>query len=344
MEGFKTEIRFPVISHAQVIGYDSENNSINIQMPSGQQIMLEARMLYNGNADGIRVHQVPLPYIGSWGLVCFPYGDDRFPIWLGAYYPNVVNAITSDNSLDASQTDYYSHASGYYSLLDGLGQAFYRFPDGTEITVNSDNSQPTTYRHNIDEFGKVQRVVITDEERVPNPPSQPFYISLRHPTGTSETITPDGIISKKTGPGGVDTPTAGPILELNPLSSEKDAPQGTPAGGAQLIGQAGNSDIFMDKDGNIIIISNGSNTVVQINSTGNINIISGADINLNATGNVNIDSARDILLTTDLLPGIPGIMSVNDIITKYNSHTHHGTDTNGDTFTTDPLHVIFQLP
>ena len=68
--------------------------------------------MYHGNADGIRVHQVPLPYIGSWGLVCFPYGDDRFPIWMGAYYPNVVNAITSSSALDDSQTDYYSHASG----------------------------------------------------------------------------------------------------------------------------------------------------------------------------------------------------------------------------------------
>ena len=322
MEGIKTELRMPVISHAQVIGYDSENNAVWVQMPSGQALMLSARMLYHGTADAIRVHQVPLPYIGSWGLVCLPYGDDRFPIWLGSYYPNVINAITSSSSLEDSQVDYYSHASGFYSLLDSVGQLFYYLPDGTQILVNSTNIEPQTYRHNVDETQNVQRILFPDSERNLNPPT-PFYITVRHPTGTTAMITPTGIIHLDTG-GQVEQASQGPIFELNPLSSGTTAPSGTPAGGAQLIGQAGLSSVYLDKDGNITITSTGSSTQILVSANGDVTINSlDGDVNVNASsGNVNIDAALDILLTTNLLPGVPGIMSVNDLITKYNQHNH----------------------
>ena len=43
-----------------------------------------------------------------------------------------------------------SHASGTYSLLDYIGNYYYRSPDGTQLLLNFDDNQPKTYRNIVD--------------------------------------------------------------------------------------------------------------------------------------------------------------------------------------------------
>jgi hypothetical protein len=357
MEGAKTTIMFPTISHAQVIGYDSENNGVWIQMPSGQTIMLQARSLYEGNADGIRVHQKPLPYIGSWGLVCFPYGDDRFPIWLGSYYPNFINALTSGSDIDDSQLDYYSHASGYYAVLDSQGQMYLRFPDGSQISANTDNSQPTTYRHSIDPIGAQTRIVFPDDQRNPNPPP-PFYLAVKHPTGASATCNPDGVIqiqqtntpslqTDKTtlwtldaqGNVLVDGLTNVPYANQTKLEVDmqdkirlfQSNPQTAHSAEIKII----DGNIFINSDnstGGIVIQSGINSQTIEISTNADtkeigirtygigapINIKAIGDVNIESTtGNVNITAIGDIKLNTGL-----HMESLDTIVASYNGHTH----------------------
>lgn len=351
MEGPRNSSRFPIISYARVIGYDPINHGVFVDIPSQQAISVPAKVLYNGPADATRIEQLPLPIIGTWGLIAVPFGDTTSVIWLGAFYMSSVNAITTSQFpiLEDGQIHYMSHASGTYSILDYYGNYFYRSPDGTIILLNQDNMEPITYRNIVDsETGQQKLIPFTDADRNPTPPN-PVYVSVQHPTGTSETITPSGIISKKTGPGGTDTPTAGPILELNPLSSNATAPQGTPAGGLQLIGQAGNSSIYMDKDGNIVVTSNGSITSILLTSSGDVTINAQTDVDINAQGNVNVDSANDIFLksdTTGIIPLGPGIMSVNDLIDKINNHQHtiYNVQAGSDTLETAKPDPAYWLP
>lgn len=316
---------FPQISYARVVGYDWNNHGVYVDLPSQQQVSTLAKVLMTGTGDASRIDQLPLPVIGSWGLVVGAFGDTTSLIWLGCFYMSAVNAVNNSSPpvLEDSEMKYMSHASGTYSLLDYYGNYFWRSPDGTMFLLNPTNQQPTTYRHIVDsETGTQQQIVFADTDRNPNPP-EPFYVAVKHPTGTTAMITPTGIIHLDTG-GQVEQASQGPIFELNPLSSGTTAPSGTPAGGAQLIGQAGLSSVYLDKDGNITITSTGSSTQILVSANGDVTINSlDGDVNVNASsGNVNIDAALDILLTTNLLPGVPGIMSVNDLITKYNQHNH----------------------
>jgi hypothetical protein len=352
MEGPRNTSLFPILSYARVIGYDPVNHGVYVDIPSQQAISIPARILIDGPADASRIEQHPLPIIGTWGLVAIPFGSSSSVIWLGSFYMSSVNAITTSNppTLEDGQIYYMSHASGVYEILDYNGNYCYRSSDGTLILINQNDQEPLIYRNIVDsETGQQKLIQYNDADRNSNPPS-PFYAAIQHPTGTSETITPSGIISKKTGPGGQDTPTAGPVLELNPLSSNVNAPQGTPAGGAQLIGQAGNSDIYLDKDGNIQIISNGNNTVVQVNATGDINIISGTNINETSTDEIDITAGTDLsitasnVLTITVGGNVIGILSDGAITITSSSGSTIFLGPGGEIHLISPTAISMQAP
>ena len=148
--------------------------------------------------------------------------------------------------------------------------------------------------------------------RNPNPPS-PFYVVLDHPSGSSLSITPRGLVTIEAGnpaqpsitmtPSGVITiqtgssqsAGAGPKIILDPT-----------AGTVQILGQKGNGQINMD-------------------SAGNITIISAAQINIEADGG-------DIFLNT-----ATHLESVDTIVNTFNGHTHSGVQTgSGNTGTPNP--------
>ena len=330
MDGPKTSVNFPLLAVAQVINYDPEHNAVYIRLASGQFIISPARMLYRGNADQYRVQQQPLPLIGTWGLVAFPSNDDRLPIWLGAYYPTIEDAITSSSIIQDSQIVYDSHWSGYYSLMDGFGQYYERYPDGTNIIINSSNTEPSTFRHIVqlgetNQYGTPQvRTQLPDSERVPNPPS-PYYVSINHPSGASATITPSGVVTITAGnpqlstinmtPNGIITVTAG-----NPVSGSQATPEiilNAQTGEVSIYSQNQNGLITMDGSGNITIKSASNEIIVQAANT--VNITAAEAVIITSTGS-------DIDLTTN-----SHIDSVNTIINTFNSHVHSGvTSGSGD--------------
>lgn len=341
MEGGQTTTSLPPLAFGRVESYDPVNHQLIVRMPSMQEIGVSVKMLQIGAADACRVQQEPLPIAGTWGLVAFPSGDSRAAIWLGAIFQSAVDALTTSDppTNQDTQIKYMSHFSGAYSILDQAGNYYWRSPEGTEVTINVDNAPPVVRRHVLTAgigtpgtsapIGTQQRVLVpfTDAQRVNPVPADPYYVSVRHPTGSSititplgevlitspnpqdipngtlqssQTFTPSGVISLQTG-GLQDTPSSGPVLELNPLSSGEIAPQTTPPGGAQIIGQDGMSDIFLDKDGNILISSNGSTTTVQLTSSGDITITGTTAVQIAANGDITTQSVTgSITLQTAL--------------------------------------------
>lgn len=137
---------------------------------------IPVKVLYNGAADALRINQKPLPGIGTHGTVIFPYGDARNGEWLGATYPSGMDAIQSDGTDTAPFVDYESHYSGYWKLLDGLGQLATVFPDGSSFTVGAASGVPVPNRHIVE--GNVRSAQpLTQGQRVASVPP-PFTLTL----------------------------------------------------------------------------------------------------------------------------------------------------------------------
>ena len=306
-----------LIQPAMVTGYDSVNHGVYVSLPSSQQIGVPAKVLINGPCDSSRVEQNPLPIMGTWGLVVVLGGDTKSAVWLGSFAQSSVNAFTYSNppTDEDGQTKYMSHASGAFEILDYFGNYFYESPDGTKFALNKTGTGPTIYRNSVDESGNQVAIQVPNtmvDYRNPNPPS-PFYVVLDHPSGSSLSITPSGLVTIEAGnpaqpsitmtPSGVITiqtgssqsAGAGPKIILDPT-----------AGTVQILGQKGNGQINMD-------------------SAGNITIISAAQINIEADGG-------DIFLNT-----ATHLESVDTIVNTFNGHTHSGVQTgSGNTGTPNP--------
>lgn len=195
MQGPDSISRLSELCIGQVAGYDVENHAIYVGLPDGQQIANSVRVLYNGNADGLRINQEPLPIMGTWGLIAIPNGDIRAALWLGSFYPSAINAITTSNPPDVTDTQikYYSHWSGAYWIVDQEGQFYFWLPDGTNFTINSTNTPPVLYRNIINSNNQQQLVPLSNSDRNPTPPN-PYYATFTHASGASVGIDNTGAI------------------------------------------------------------------------------------------------------------------------------------------------------
>lgn len=172
---------WPVV--AVVMSHDAANDAMVVAFPSLQMPGTSVRRLYDGSADSLRISKKPLPTRGTHGLVIFPMGDLRNPVWLGAIQQNLSDAIPSDANDPFMHYD--SHFSGHWSLLDQFGNHATQFADGTSLTVNaSGGALPTTYRNIVDQNQERQRVAFPFSQRVPSPP-QPFTLSISQATSGS---------------------------------------------------------------------------------------------------------------------------------------------------------------
>lgn len=177
---------FPTLQEAQVVSVDANKRRMVVQLPSAQSA--EVRMGYHGPADAVRVSHKAMPSRGSWGLVAFPYGDNRAGIWVCSTYPALVDAITTQTDQFA---EYDSHWSGAYEFMDQNGQWLKSFPDGTFLLVSGSATKPTMYRHTVDQNQVQQFTAFPDSERIPSPPS-PRYFHINHGSGTVAEIDPSG--------------------------------------------------------------------------------------------------------------------------------------------------------
>lgn len=295
------------VTAAMVTGYDPVNHGVFVSLPSLQQIGVPAKVLINGPCDSSRVEQNPLPIMGTWGLVMVLGGDTKSAVWLGAFANNSINAFTYSKppTNEDGQTKYMSHASGAFSILDYFGNWYYGSPDGTSISMNVSGIAPTIYRNSVDESGNQVAIKVPNtmrDYRNPNPPS-PFYLEVNHPSGSSMTITPSGIVT---------------IVAGNPAQASITM---TPSGlitiqtGSTQANGAGPIIILDPTTQNLYIKGQKDLGQIQIDPMGNVTIISAQQINIEAEGG-------DIFLNTSTHSD-----SVNTVINTFNVHTHGGVQT-----------------
>jgi hypothetical protein len=141
-----------------------------------------------GPADALRVKQQPMPVKGTWGLVAFPYGDDRNGVWLCSFYSNLQDAYT--NPLDPN-AEYDAHWSGTWSLLDGLGQYAKSFPDGTYVVLGEEPGLPAPTRNVVNSRQVRESTPYTAADRVSAVPS-PRALRVHHASGTEINIDTSG--------------------------------------------------------------------------------------------------------------------------------------------------------
>jgi hypothetical protein len=185
-------------ARAFVINQDPEHGGLIVGFHTGQLPAMPVGMMYSGYADPLRIHQTPLPQKGTHGLVVFPGGDLRNGRWVGSYYPDQRDAITSDPS--DPTVDYYAHWSGFWSYLDASGTLAMQWPDSSYLVVGSGSALPAVYRHIVDQNGDQQRVEYTMANRVQNPPGAPFSVNFAQASGTTFSLDTSGSVTIVGGP------------------------------------------------------------------------------------------------------------------------------------------------
>lgn len=181
---------FDLISVAQVYAVHPTRHTITIMDITGQIFDTETYVGNSGAADAIRINQEELPSIGTWGLVAFPFGDNRNSIWVCSIPIGPIDAVNCDPSNPDPYLRYLSHYSGFFRTLDREGNMCSYFPDGTYVKVGSDTSVPTTY-HNVVN-GQTKAVLpLLPTDRITTVPA-PFNAYISHPSGTTVGIDPSG--------------------------------------------------------------------------------------------------------------------------------------------------------
>lgn len=225
-----------------------------VVLRSSQMPPVPVKMLYWGYADPLRVKQTPLPQKGSQGLIIFPDGDIRSAFWLGSYYPDLRDAITSDPN--DPTIDYDAHWSGYWRYLDKNGTLAQQWPDGSYLVIGSGTTLPTLFRHIVDEQQQQQRVQFTLSDRVSGM-VDPFSL-LWQQAGSGMTMALDG--------SGRFSITGGPDGSFSLAYASGTTFTLDASGGVTIRGKAG-ATVAVDTQGNIAL-----------------NIPSGAEINLTQGG------------------------------------------------------------
>ena len=179
------------IEQMQVVSVDATKRRLICQFQSATGPGVTVRMGVHGPADGVRVRQGPMPTPGTWGLVAFPGGDSRSGVWMCAVYTSDVDAFTGDGD---PYTDYHSHWSGAYDLLDGHGQKFGGLPDGTYWSHSVTPGAPVLNGHVVNTTQNRVTKAVTPASLVTSPPAaRPFR--YHHASGTQIDIATTGQVT-----------------------------------------------------------------------------------------------------------------------------------------------------
>jgi hypothetical protein len=263
---------FPLISHAQVVGVNPATGYLQVAYPSIMGSAFPVRILHHGPADGLRVGQMPMPGIGTWGIVCAPYGDSRNAIWLGAYYTTGIDARTGDGD---PYTKYHSHWSGAFEHMDGSGNEHTYYPDGTYTAFASSTALPAITRHTVN---AAQKRIATSFPATGRTASAVAArpVLLHHASGTEVSITAAGTAMTSVAAG-----------QSNILTGNGATVEITATGSITAVAEPGQI---------ISLMANG--TVFTIDSSGNVNIAlaSGAHFSIGNGG-----SDADTLVLAQLM-------------------------------------------
>lgn len=242
----EADISVPLIAQAWVTGYDSQNHRLKVLLADGQVVPYSVQVIINGPADPFAVNQVELPRRGTKGIVLFPNRDIRSGVWLGAYNPNLNNAICSPPQTPFENL--FSHWNGAYEYMDQTGNYTKWFTDGTYLQVAQSTTLPTLHRNVYNGSnagtGAGTRQTYPTSARIVHQPS-PFNVYLSHPTGTTLLVDTSG---------NVNVTSSGSITA-------------SAANGKTITVQANGTSFQIDATGNILMNLAGGKTV-QVNGAG----------------------------------------------------------------------------
>lgn len=283
-------MRTPLISNARVVAVDPRHRRLTVTLPSTQ--IVTVRDTYDGPADGLRVNHKALPGRGTEGIVCFPAGDNRNGFWLGSIYTQASDALTTDTD---QFMEYNSHWSGHFHILDQFGNYTESFADGSFLQAGSGTTVPPTFIHTVDTSQYRQTTALSQDQRVPNPPS-PFNFTFGHISGTNIAISPNGSTTVSGASGATLTQTFGGTTLTVDASGNVNM---TGASGAKFITTFGGATLEIDSSGNVSITAPSS---VKIGSQGEtlhtlLTSLAAAAYNLHEHTN-NGASVPTVLMTT----------------------------------------------
>lgn len=187
----------PLITQGQITAIDPPNGVMVLLKNVGQMGSYRCSILRD-YADAVRVRQKPMPQLGTWGLVIFPSGDLRNGVWMGSYYPSLMDALTTTQASGFAPTDpyldYEATFPGEWWLLDGKGHYAKQWTDSSYFTAAPASGLPTVYRHTV-ENNKQKTVKFTYAERIASPPASGFLYDFHHKSGTDISVDPSGNVS-----------------------------------------------------------------------------------------------------------------------------------------------------
>jgi hypothetical protein len=202
---------FPLLSHGQVFDVDPTSGTISVIFNNLEAPGLKVKLLYD-TADGLRIHQRAMPTLGTWVLIACPYGDTKNAMCLGSYFPSQIDARTTDTD---PYMEYRSHWSGAFDSLDGNGNSFRYFPDGTYEAFASTTSLPALTRHTVSASQVQQATAFPASERVASAVAARPYL-LSHASGTTVSISAAGAVETSVAAGQTFTATAnGAVITIS---------------------------------------------------------------------------------------------------------------------------------
>jgi len=295
----------PLLTVGQVVALDPEQRLLTIVLRTSFQSFGVPVKMGHSVFDALRVSQRPMPGRGTWGLIAFPYGDDRNGIWLCAMPPSFIDAVTTTTSGAPAPTDpfidYESHFSGWWRLLDGTGNEAIEWSDGTSLVIGSGTSLPTVYRHTVDSGQNRQKIPFLPADRIPTPPSA-YNITLATKSGITFSVSASGAVT-------VSGATANPFtIAINGTTFVIG-----PSGALTVTGAPGQTSTF----------AFGGSTVEQ-DAFGNV------DITLGSGGKIVVNGGGDALALVSKL-----MATLNALSIAFDTHTHGGV-TAGDAITAPP--------
>ena len=251
----------PLLTVGVVAAQDPDGGGVTVLLRTSLQAPgYPVKMMYYGPADQLRIKQTPLPSRGTWGLVAFPYGDNRNGIWLGSFLPAGIDAITATTAGAAGATDafidYEAQFSGFWKLIDGLGNMAMQWPDGTSFVLGATSGVPTTYYHVVDPTQARIKEPIAQSTRVPDPPSA-YNLSFQMTSGLSVTVDPSGNMTVTSASGTITLSTQNDTLQITPGGSYLLGTTGSLAVSGNLSAGNGVTGMFTTPTGQTVTVQDG---------------------------------------------------------------------------------------
>lgn len=171
------------LMQAQVIGIQPPNKLLVLVPAWGAGTRVPVTVLGIGQNDALRTNLLPLPKLGTWGVIGFLHQDSRNGMWLGSFPPALANAMPT--IAGDSDITYASENSGHWHYRDGDGNDCVTWADGSSLTISQTGIAPVPNRTVVENQAGVSQA-LTQAQRATI--KAPMTFTLATASGVSLTI------------------------------------------------------------------------------------------------------------------------------------------------------------